>query len=262
MLSNKPINPIVRKLKYLAQFWPIIKGVSNWYQVPLLLFLPLKKVTLKLKTGERFKITHYLDALTIKEIYLDKDYKINTKAKDIIIDIGANIGTYSILQARNNPKATVFSFEPAPKTFQLLKENIRLNKVSNIKTFKLGVAKSEGTRVFYSHKASGLSSLSQKRQGMTKNRIKTTTLVNIFKSNKLKYCDVLKMDCEGAEYEVLFNTQTRLFSKINSLVIEYHDSLTDYTHKELKDFLKQKGYQVKLIPHNLETDIGILFATK
>lgn len=262
MSSKKQINPIIRKLKYLAQFWPIIKGISNWYQVPLLLLFPHRNVTLKLKTGEKFKITHFLDALTIKEIFLDNDYSINKQNKDIIIDIGANIGTYSILQAKNNPKSTIFSFEPASSTFQLLKENISSNKASNIKPFKLGVAKSTGTRIFYSHKASGLSSLSQKRQGMTKHRIKTTTLADIFKSNKLKRCDILKMDCEGAEYEVLFNTPTRLFKKIKSLVIEYHDSLTEYTHKELKDFLKQKGYKVKLIPHNLETDIGILFATK
>jgi len=262
MSSKKSINPIVRKIKYLVQIVPLVKNITNWYQIPLFLIFPSRQVILKLKTGEKFKISHYLDALTIKEIFIDGDYNTPSINHKTIIDIGANIGTFSILQAKLNPLAKIFSFEPDHKTFSMFIENIKLNKLNNIKTFKLGIAGSAGTRVFYSHPASGLSSLSKKRSGMIKNKIKTITLADIFKNNKLTRCDFFKMDCEGAEYEILFNTPGKIFKKIDKLVIEYHDALTQYTHKELKDFLKQKGYKVKLIPHSLETDIGIIFAKR
>jgi FkbM family methyltransferase len=262
MSSKKPLNFIVRKIRYLVQIVPLVKNVTNWYQIPLQLLFSSRQIILKLKTGERFKIGHYLDALTIKEIYIDKDYKVSFKNPKTIIDIGANIGTFSVLQAKLNPRTNIFSFEPSLKTFKLLLENIKLNHVKNVKTYKLGVADSVGTRTFYSHPASGLSSLNKKRGGMVKNKIKTTTLSDIFKNNKITKCDLLKMDCEGAEYEILFNTPTRIFKKIDKMVIEYHDMLTEYTHKELKDFLKQKGYKVKLVAHELETDIGIIFAKK
>lgn len=262
MPKSRKINPVSRKIRYLFQAFPLIRKVRNWYQIPLTLFNSGKKVVLQLKTGEQFTISHLLDALTIKEIFLDQDYKVNLSNPEVIIDIGANIGTFSILQAKKHPQCNIYAFEPAKATNKLLKTNLRLNGIKNVIISQKGVGAKPGKHILYTHSASGLSSLINTKTATRPEKISITTLDQIFQNHKIKKCDLLKMDCEGAEFEILFNTSGQTFKKIKNLVLEYHDGLTKHSHCQLINFLKDKKFTVKKHPHPLEENIGIIYAKK
>ena len=86
-------------------------------------------------------------------------------------------------------------------------------------------------------------------------------LKQIFDDNNIECCDFLKLDCEGAEYEIIKNLPSEYFRKIKKMVIEYH--MAD-THPELLDELikKLKAENFKLETKVLFKDIGFLYAIR
>jgi hypothetical protein len=70
---------------------------------------------------------------------------------------------------------------------------------------------------------------------------------------------LIKIDTEGSEYEILM--KSKLLFKVSQIVGEYHDDLTDKTHKELFAYLENKNFKIKKVkPHNQTS--GIFFAEK
>lgn len=162
--------------------------------------------------------------------------------------------------AQTFPQAQIYAYEPDKRTFDLLKSNLNLNQAANILSVRLGVANKTGSRFFYSHPASGLSSLNQTRPGMQKTRVQLTTLPRILKDQQIKQVDILKIDAEGAEFNILLPCTKSTFKKIKEIIVEYHDSLTPHHHSELVTKLHQQGYKILIRPHHLEPDIGIIQA--
>ena len=91
--------------------------------------------------------------------------------------------------------------------------------------------------------------------------IDSVSLQKFFDENQIEYCDFLKLDCEGAEYEIIKNLPLEYFKKIDKIIIEYH--MAD-SHPELLSDLKEILTNQKF---NIETktlfpDIGFLYAKK
>jgi FkbM family methyltransferase len=254
------MNVVEKKFKYIIQIFPLIKYIENWWEIIFSYLSSGRPRLLRLRNGVCFVIKHHIDALTIKESFIDKDYDVALNNPLFIIDIGANIGTEAVFFSRKYPKCRIYSFEPANDTYKSLKINLSLNDCKNTTAEKLGVSGKSGSIRFYSHPASGLSSVVKKRDGMKKETIKTITLEDVFKRFKITKCDLLKIDSEGSEYETLFNAPKSLFKKIDNIVLEYHDGLTKYNHEELVGYLKRVGYKIKIKKHKIEDDIGIIYA--
>ena len=91
--------------------------------------------------------------------------------------------------------------------------------------------------------------------------VKSISLKQIFDDNDIIHCDFLKLDCEGAEYEIIESLSPDLFTKISKTVIEYH---TADTRPELLERLINKLKQFSFSVHTkpLFIDIGFLFAKK
>jgi len=90
--------------------------------------------------------------------------------------------------------------------------------------------------------------------------IRCVTLKEVFDSNNIRFCDVLKIDCEGAEYDLLSHTPQYYFSKIDKIVLEYHDYLQKIKKGyHLSKFLNRKGFTIKMNKHPLFNQ-GIIYA--
>lgn len=240
---------------------PLFYLVKNWHKIPLLFFGFGKTATIDI--GDiKFNVRHFSDLLTIKEIYINDDYGILKLKPKIVVDIGANIGTFSLLCNKNKYIRNVYSFEPDPLTYSLLEQNIKQNFVKKIKTFRLAVNSRSTVMNFYSNAASGLSSLYNTRLGTKQYSTQTITLQEIFIKNNLKQIDYLKVDCEGGEYDIFLKSADRYLKGIKQCSIEYHDSLTSHHHNELVKRLKKVGFTVSVHSHPIETDIGILYAKR
>jgi len=167
--------------------------------------------------------------------------------ESIVIDIGANIGIFSIRAGKKASLGKVFCFEPEPRNFEILNKNIRVNNMESLFVVKQkAVADTvRFTRFYFDEYNSGGGSLYNteigKKSGLLE--VRTTTLNDIFEYYKIKQCDVLKLDCEGAEGEILTSTNPEIFPKIKSMAIEWHPDLNKITLNELRDFLKKNGFQ-------------------
>lgn len=253
--------PLGRKLRYYYQAWQLILQLRNWWVIPGMYLGLIAKTTAILNTGAKFRVGHHLDFLTIKEIYLDNEYGLGTKAK-FILDIGANIGTFSTLASQLCPFARILAYEPAPLTFQILKYNLRMNSCRNVSAFKLGLGAKAGRVSFFANPATGLSSMINTRKNNNKKTsIKVMTLAQIFEQQRITRCDFAKIDCEGAEYDIILKTPGNVLKKITQIALEYHDGLlANHDHRLLLERLKSLGYKTKIKKHPLEANIGIIYA--
>ena len=167
----------------------------------------------------------------IQEIFTD-NYKIFSRGLqfqpcDIILDIGANEGMFSILMAKLFPFTRIISLEPVQKTFFTMIKNIGLNNITNIHPYNLGVGgKSNKHEIIYCDKTySGGSSMvvTPNFEAQDIVNIEVVAFDDIFDIRKfpeINRVKLLKMDIEGAEYETLYNSTC--LPRVDNMVAEFH----------------------------------------
>jgi len=207
--------------------------------------------------------------LLIQDLWLNNVYNLTKNdflKTNIVIDIGAHIGTFSVFAASKIKNAIVYSFEPEPGNFNLLLENIRLNKLEKrIQAFQVAVSSYAGEqKLFLSKMVSTRHSLFENRFLQTSSKkfiqVRSTTIEEIFKVNAIKTCDILKIDCEGSEFDILFGTPPSIFKKIKKIVIEYHDDVTNYTHIDLIKFFRRQGFIIGCKENSSDARLGFIYA--
>jgi FkbM family methyltransferase len=202
----------------------------------------------KIKTADR------LDAVTVAVVFVKKEYgKVSDNS--VIIDIGANIGVYSLYAASTSRSTTVYAYEPMPSSYALLLENIKLNRFEGrIKPFKLGVSSKKGRARLFLSTHSPFHSICQSKETGRHIGIECTSLEDIFVKNGIEHCDILKMDCEGAEYEILYSTPVKCLDRISEIRLEYHNlnRKRDENIKSLTRFLTAKGFNATVLKEDSE----------
>jgi len=84
--------------------------------------------------------------------------------------------------------------------------------------------------------------------------VKCISLKELFIKKKLNNINLLKLDCEGAEYDILFNTPERYLNKIEKIILEFHD-FDGKSSNKLKNFLKNQGFILKKIRQEKRDDL-------
>jgi hypothetical protein len=90
--------------------------------------------------------------------------------------------------------------------------------------------------------------------------VPTTTLDAIVAELQLEHCDFLKIDCEGAEYEILLNARPATLRKMRHICLEYHDGSTGHSHHELVALFEANGFAVRLQPNPAHRHTGLIYA--
>jgi len=237
------------KLANLHLAWEAIIKIKNWkdYFYDLLNLTNQKYIIYKIRDGLSYIVrAKTTDRGIVTTVVLDDEYRIDNLIlpKDaIIIDIGAQIGIFSVYSSRKAEK--VFLYEPVLQNYKLVLKNIKINKLGNKLTpFNLAVSdKKEKIKIFLCRDNTGGHSI----YGDSKNyvEVQTTTLAEIFEKNKIKKCDLLKLDVEGSEYKIFYTLPPEYFSKILRIRMECHDIDNSINnHQHLIRFLKSKGYKI------------------
>lgn len=158
--------------------------------------------------------------------------------KIIAVDIGANVGAFSIYASPYFNK--IYAFEAAHNTYQVAKEN--MSHLNNIELFNLAAAATDEEVLQLASHSSNLSgdtsifNVSQARTNEVE-ECKTISLEGVYKKIGLNYIDYLKVDCEGSEYDFLMDKD---LSAINYLVMEIHPGyLGENKTKELLLYLNK-----------------------
>ena len=155
---------------------------------------------------------------------------------DIILDIGANEGIFSIMMAKMFPKVRVIALEPIPRTFFQMMRNIGANGVSNVEPYQLGIGKpGEVCQHFNVHNQfSGGSSAVDTFDPVNHSKV-TADVISLdeaFKVFKIPRAKLMKMDIEGGEYIALYNST--VLTRVDNFVGEFH----------INERLKSQGYDI------------------
>lgn len=156
----------------------------------------------------------------------------------IMIDIGANVGTVSFYFAKKYPNAKIYAYEPHPVNYQNLIDGIKANNITNIYPFNLAVfSKSDlSVKIHLHENNSAASSVFRYLPEDPYVEIKTISLEDIVEQNNISYIDFLKVDCEGAEFDILENTKMFYDDKlpITNMFIEFHRFMEKLDNKNVE----------------------------
>jgi len=259
------------RLRYYLTLIPIsFYSIKNRAMMLALLFrLPiLKPILLRFRDGTQFRVRTAMDVWIIIETYLGhtyEQYNFDIQNDWLIIDIGAGLGEFSITAAKKCPNGVVYAYEPFRESFELMQENILLNHALNVTAYPCAVAGSlgpmqlktgAGVPVLYS------TAMDDGHTGKHDAIVQATTLDRIFETLHVEKCDLIKIDCEGAEYEILFYTSPSTLQRIERICLEYHNGITKYTHLDLVTFLESNDFSVIAKPSPVHSHTGLLFASK
>ncbi|TAN12861.1 MAG: FkbM family methyltransferase [Chitinophagaceae bacterium] len=235
------------------------------------------KATLTLESNDKLRIniegiSIYLqtweELVILEEIFIKGIYNFICDDQYIFIDIGMNVGCTSLYFARSNNVLKVYGFEPFEATFQQAMNNFSINDFSKkICPFNYGLGKEDASlEVDYipTFKGSmGINGIPSYLSAYENQKILVSiqlkkvvsTFQNIFELNPSNRF-VLKIDCEGAEYEIISSLfKERLLGNFEMIMIEWHQKGPE---KLISDLLGAKYEILSFDPNN--ANIGMLYA--
>lgn len=163
---------------------------------------------------------------------------VTVEPGDIILDIGAHVGVFSIYAAKKWPEARILAYEPSATNYQRLIRNLELADVKNVEPFNLAVtADGRDVNLTLARNNTGGTSAFRKVNGHLVEQAKSTTLDAIVEGlgkfigdyPRVKF---LKIDAEGSEHEIL--TTSECLGQIDYLSGEFH----------INSYLEQQGYSI------------------
>ena len=170
------------------------------------------------------------------------------KEGDTVIDIGAHIGRYTITSSKQvGAGGKVVAIEADPDNFEILKKNIALNKLTNVLPLNYAVFSTRTRMKLYEQSASAkYNSIMLNRAAKTRNYVEVNadTLDSILKLNGVNRVNWIKIDVEGAEFEVLKGSTKTLSGENMSLLIEIHNIEDPSHYDNIVDFLKNHNYEI------------------
>jgi len=247
-------------------------------------------------------LNQYETDYVYKEIFEDQCYLrhgIRLQDGDTVVDIGANIGLFSlfVMSRCKNPK--IYACEPAPVVYDLLKANCDAYG-SNVRALNVGVSDKPKTATFTFYEKSSVfsgfhsdetedreaiqsvvrnmlnselvagESVEEYVSELTADRLdrrtyecQLTSVSDIIRENRIDKIDLLKIDAEKSELDIIKGIEDRDWPKIDQIVVEIHDP-TREAIKRIEDLLIDKGYRCAVDQETLLEHAGLfnLYATR
>lgn len=242
-----------------------IKSFKNWYVYPLAYFKIIKAPDICFHTRDGLFVTlrtRSTDLMALTNVWLTKEYSrsdFEIKDNDLVIDVGSHIGLFALLASKRCKNGKIFCYEPMRNNYELLLKNLNYNHISNVFPFNVAVSSHERkVRIYLNSDQAGHSMYVETESFL---EIQSTTLKKILDDNKIKKCDLLKIDCEGAEYEIIESTTPEDLHRIDKIIIEYH--LADLKPKlltKLIEKLESNSFQIDLVKHS--ENMGLIYGKK
>jgi len=250
----------------MIRYYNLIRNLSNWW-----LYVAFKcgavdvePLVFRTRNGIVIQVPQRL-LHTFKEIFMDecyvRDLDPHVPETPTIIDVGANVGYFSLFAVSRFANARIFSFEPLPSNFRLLDTHRRLNARWRLTCLEKAVAGHDGV-ITLSYNANDSFSTSATLRGTSGENQETidvscVTLQDVFEEFDLNTCDLLKMDCEGAEFDILYNCPSEYLRRVKRITMEVHaDATPGHTIEALEEYLKDHGFVLRRRP------VGMLWATR
>ena len=239
----------------------LIKNVSNWWlhfavKMGLTRSDPLM---FRIRNNVVMEVPRRL-LHVFKEIFMEECYTrrlaFRLPDRPTIIDIGANAGFFSLFAASRFSGATIIAFEPIAINFKQLKRNQNLNKNACIFCRQMAVYGHSGEVLLSfdpDDSFTTAASVTRKKEHQEDTiKVTSVTLPDIFDEYQLERCDFLKMDCEGSEYDILYNCPDKYLHRVIQMAIEVHQGTeTNHNIESLANYLNSHDFRTYRSDHML-----------
>lgn len=257
-------------LYYAKSLLEILVWFKNWPSLTPFFLCRSKTSIKKLKLRRpalEIMVRSAMDVWSVKETFVDQFYTrygVPVQEGWTVVDIGAGIGDYSLYAAHGNRAGAIYAYEPFHESYELLKCNLALNGIENVHTRQQAVWGAAGEVQLDLSSGEPLQISSSERvdrnSAAGKTCVDAVTLPHLLREERIEKIDLLKLDCEGAEYEIFFKAPADVFGKIERVIMEYHDLDETRNHRALIRFFNEQGYAVIRHPNVVHGEIGYLFA--
>lgn len=229
--------------------------------------LPLTVSTSVCGFSRKFEIRNFQDLIQSNiyfrgfyEIRESKIFKKILKPGDTFIDVGANLGWYTVLAAKIvGVHGKVIALEPSNKVYSHLHKNIEINSLINVQLEKIALSDTNGTASFsgITETNEGIGSLIPKPEGIPSTvveEVQTQKFDDLFSINEMQQIKLIKIDVEGAEMLVIKGMLGTLRQKkIDNIIIEvsdYHLKRIGSSSDEVFKILEDCGYRLSIIKYH------------
>lgn len=222
------------------------------------------------------EMRHFYEDIFEKEVYAKNGITLSDTAT--VLDIGANVGLFTVFVQERWPGARVFCFEPSPPTFRILCKNT-VCFGPRVKRFNMGLSREEGeAELTFYPQSSGMSSFyadeQEEREALTaileneaargdeevrdlmeylddyltvRLRAETytcplSTVSRVLRDEGIETVDLMKLDVQKAEWEILQGVEEGDWPKVRQVVMEIHD--IEGRMEKVTELLESRGYAV------------------
>ena len=224
------------------------------------------EISIELKNNLKYKLRgRSSDKTVFKEIWLNHLYNqfgVKVESGDTVVDVGAHVGIFATYAAEHSKTGKVYSFEPFIENYKRLQFHKKVNNKDQIVPFNYGISGDAGTKFLYiNSKNSGGNSLFKGESKKEKVKIETLTLKEFCVNQNIKTIDFLKIDCEGAEYNI-FNQDHSFLKGVKKIIMESHP-IEGNSVFDILETLKSYGFKI----HNeneiiSDKELNMVYASK
>lgn len=254
------MNPRLRARIYWARrLLQTPRTFTNW--APILKDMALGRggrgpdsLTFRTRSGMRIDTPNRPGArVPVYEIFAEDCYRLEwllgpLRRRPIqVVDIGGHVGTFSCRLAQLHPDAAIMTFEPSPTTASYLRRNVEQNGVADrVTVFERALSSTSGPAVFDDNGAgsglNGLMSAGHSGTGVA-TEVQTMSFDDVVKAAPAPV-DLVKIDCEGGEFDLVLGSDPASWESVQRVVIEWHP-VPGHSWPELRDFFTGVGLAVR-----------------
>ena len=197
--------------------------------------------------GGSVSVGSWEDLTTVWVVLLGHEYRVYPSDR-VIVDLGANIGVFTLLACKQSPDAVVYAIEPFPENFTRLQKCLKVNDLAervHARAYALagesGAVRFDADPNIPSHSKRISRELDAGASYVT---VPSHTLGEFMDLERIETIDFLKMDIEGAEYPVILAADAPALRRIKRIGLEYHFD----GHQKLTDHLETAGFEITYHP--------------
>jgi FkbM family methyltransferase len=266
--ASRLMNRLARLPQRARQDGRVVALLSNWPEVLAARARRRPLPPLEMRRGGRlFAPPEVSFEFVFVETWIDRIYNppgFEVRANETVVDIGANVGLFTTYAACAAPGVRVVACEPFPPGLRWIERNVRSLGLDNVSICPLAVSDHEGTQTLHvtdawicnslfpleSTSASPGAPAAQDAQGSmagsTAVEVRTVSLEQLLDEQGVDRCGLLKIDCEGSEYDILQSASPQTLARIERISGEYHHGpQIEGTGTGLAAFLESSGFHVQ-----------------
>lgn len=229
-----------------------------------------QRVTVRRGTNDE----NFVHNVLVEQEYFRAGYEPH--AGDTIVDVGANIGTFTLAAKSRAPGCRVVAVEPFPANLSYLRRNIEQNALPGVQVVPAAIGAEDGEGRLFVGPDTGLHSMKFDR-GRGYVDVEVLSLSTLFDRCGVEECDLLKIDCEGAEFDFLPSLDASVWSRVRRVAMEFSAPIPDWVFDrptaaqrerkrelgdQLVDLLEQHGFRIDAYLDCVGFRAGYLFATQ